>query len=71
MKNFFITNCFMKGKQQLRLVAVEAPVLLQPTPAQRLHVFGSSPDVPGQRRLSQAQRQQPADKLSQQQLASV
>lgn len=48
------------------LVAVDALVLLHPTPPQRLDVFGSQPAVSGQGGLSQAQRQQPADERNSQ-----
>lgn len=47
-----------------RLVAVDALVLLHPTPPQRVHVFGPQPGVSAQRGLSQAQRQQPASRGS-------
>lgn len=48
-----------------RLVAVDALVLLHPAPPLRLDVFGSQPAIPGQRGLSQAQRQQPAGRHTQ------
>lgn len=42
-----------------RLVAVDVPMLLHPAPPLHVDVFGSQPGVSAQRRLSQAQRQQP------------
>lgn len=71
MKKTFITNVFVgffllyqkeRGvvlRPWSRFVPVNALVLLRPAPPQRVHVFGSQPRVPAQRRLSQAERQQP------------
>lgn len=72
MKNIFITNFFRYQKEKqshvislsLWLVAVDTLVLLHAAPPQHLNVFGSQPAVSGQRGLSQAQRQQPADTVT-------
>lgn len=69
MKITFITNFrYQKEKQsrvRLWLVAIDTLVLLHPAAPQRLDVFGSQPAVSGQSGLSQAQRQQPDETLSQ------
>lgn len=72
MKNIFITNFFEVSKKtknkihlsgSSRLIAVDTLVLLHPAPPQHLNVFGSQPAVSGQSGLSEAQRQQPADRI--------
>lgn len=68
----FFSKCIKKKKQNpshlrllSRLVAIDTLVLLHPAPPQHVDVFGPQPAVSGQRGLSQAQRQQPADRVSQ------
>lgn len=69
MKNTFITNFLVRKMTVLlgvgsRLVAVDTLLLLHPAPPQHVDVFGSLPAVSGQRRLSQAQREQPEDRVT-------
>lgn len=73
MKNIFITNSFRYQKEKQKpsllslrswLVAVDTLVLLHPAPSHHLDVFGSLPAVSAQGGLSQAQRQQPADRVA-------
>lgn len=67
--NFFFVGIKKKNESRLiclwsRLVAVDALVLLHPAPPQLLNVFGSEPAISRQGGLSQAQRQQPADRAT-------
>lgn len=47
---------------QSRFIAIDMLVLLHPAPPQNVDVFGSQPAISGQRGMTLAQTQQPADR---------